>query len=182
MKNGNMRKYLEMHHKSIYKDLQLNLCEQTAKGMAYLSDLKIIHRDLAARNCMLDHDLVVKISDFGLARDTFQEPYTMMSRDKRLPIRWMAPEINKTLKYSTATDVWAFGVVLWEEFMCGSWPYHDVPDAMVFAYIEQGNRLDKPDSMPDDLYLVMHSCMEKCPEYRPTFSELVTFLNNKISK
>lgn len=154
-----------------HKELQ-NFALQIASGMAHLEKIPITHRDLAARNILLNEFKVLKISDFGLSKKGVYVNYKI----KKLPLRWMALESIRQQKYDSKSDVWSFGVVLWEISMLGAFPYGDILDSYLIQYLEQGNRLEKSELCTDDFYKIMCQCWEKEPQQRPTFSELVDIL------
>ncbi|CAL1528850.1 unnamed protein product [Lymnaea stagnalis] len=142
-----------------------------ANGMAYLSSLKFVHRDLAARNCMLDGSLCVKVADFGLCRDIYEKGYYTSDNKKKLPIRWMALESIENGAYSTKTDVWSLGVVMWEMLTRGLTPYPGVDGWDVVNFLRQ-RRLPPPYFCPEHLYNVMMVCWAKDPDQRPNFQTI----------
>uniref|UniRef100_A0A671PT70 Hepatocyte growth factor receptor n=1 Tax=Sinocyclocheilus anshuiensis TaxID=1608454 RepID=A0A671PT70_9TELE len=137
---------------------------------------KFVHRDLAARNCMLDESYTVKVADFGLARDVYDKEYYSVHNKHgvKLPVKWMALESLQTHKFTTKSDVWSFGVLLWELMTRGAPPYSDVNSFDITVFLLQGRRLLQPEFCPDALYNVMIECWHPKPEHRPTFSELVS--------
>ncbi|CAL1528849.1 unnamed protein product [Lymnaea stagnalis] len=142
-----------------------------AKGMDYLSSLKFVHRDLAARNCMLDGSLCVKVADFGLCRDIYEKGYYTSDNKKKLPIRWMALESIENGAYSTKSDVWSLGVVLWELLTRGLTPYPGVDGWDVVNFLRR-RRLPPPFFCPESLYNLMMVCWAKDPIKRPTFNTI----------
>jgi len=146
---------------------------QIAKGMEYLDTKKLIHRDLAARNVLIDADQTCKVADFGFAKDVMANNIYERKSEGKLPIRWMAPESLYDNVYSTKSDVWSFGVLMWEVVTLGSVPYPGLQPSEVMKKVNSGYRLEKPEHCKRELYNIMVKCWEKESKERPTFSDLV---------
>uniref|UniRef100_A0A914WLP0 Protein kinase domain-containing protein n=1 Tax=Plectus sambesii TaxID=2011161 RepID=A0A914WLP0_9BILA len=152
-----------------FKDL-LSFAWQISDGMDFLSSKGCIHRDVAARNVLVDERKVAKIGDFGLCRLMDSTVYT--TRGGRLPIKWMAIESLQDYEYTTKSDVWSFGVLLYELFSLGAAPYSWVQPADMIDYLRSGKRLDKPQHCADNVYSIMQACWKDKPDERPFFSDL----------
>uniref|UniRef100_A0A3B3WS83 Tyrosine-protein kinase n=1 Tax=Poecilia mexicana TaxID=48701 RepID=A0A3B3WS83_9TELE len=142
-----------------------------AAGMAYLESKNCIHRDLAARNCLVGESNVLKISDFGMSRQEDDGVYSS-SGLKQIPIKWTAPEALNYGRYSSESDVWSYGILLWETFSLGVCPYPGMTNQQAREQVEKGYRMSCPQRCPDDVYKVMQRCWQYNPEDRPKFSEL----------
>lgn len=151
---------------------QLSISQQVAAGMAYLSERKFVHRDLATRNCLVGEKMVVKIADFGLSRNIYSADYYKANENDAIPIRWMPPESIFYNRYTTESDVWAYGVVLWEVFSQGMQPYYGMAHEEVIYYVRDGHILGCPDNCPVELYSLMRLCWSTPPSDRPSFSSI----------
>ncbi|XP_024599891.1 cytoplasmic tyrosine-protein kinase BMX isoform X3 [Neophocaena asiaeorientalis asiaeorientalis] len=171
--NGCLLSYLKSHGKRLEPSQLLEMCYDVCEGMAFLESHQFIHRDLAARNCLVDSDLSVKVSDFGMTRYVLDDQY-VSSVGTKFPVKWSAPEVFHYFKYSSKSDVWAFGILMWEVFSLGKQPYDLYDNSQVVMKVSQGHRLYRPQLAWDTVYQVMHSCWHELPEKRPTFQQLLS--------
>ena len=159
-------------------DQLTDVCKQIASGMDYLSKKNHIHRDLACRNCLVSSPMNVKIGDFGMSQNLYTRDYYRVNGKAVLPIRWMSPEAVVYGKFTTQSDVWSFGVVMWEVFSFAMQPYYGVTNEEVTQMIRKGKHLNIPPDCPDKIYDIMSKCWNMDPSCRPTFSELCDILLN----
>jgi serine/threonine protein kinase len=196
--HGNLRDFLRQHRPSsgyepaigtdlkekktlTQKDL-VSFAYQVARGMEYLASRRCIHRDLAARNVLVSDDYVLKIADFGLARDIHCHDYYRKTTDGRLPVKWMAPEALFHRVYTTQSDVWSYGILLWEIMTLGGTPYPSVPSVeKLFQLLRSGHRMEKPPCCSLEIYMLMRDCWSYQPNERPTFGELVEDLDRILT-
>ncbi|KRJ97849.1 vascular endothelial growth factor receptor 1 isoform X14 [Drosophila yakuba] len=156
---------------------------QVARGMDYLSSKKVLHGDLAARNILLCEDNVVKICDFGLARSMYRGDNYKKSESGKLPIKWLALESLSDHVFSTYSDVWSYGIVLWEMFSLAKVPYPGIdPNQELFNKLNDGYRMEKPKFANQELYEIMLECWRKNPESRPLFAELEKRFGNMLGE
>jgi len=141
-----------------------------ACGMEYLSSRNFIHRDLAARNCMLAEDMTVCVADFGLSRKIYSGDYYRQGCASKLPVKWLALESLADNLYTVHSDVWAFGVTMWEIMTRGQTPYAGIENAEIYNYLIGGNRLKQPSECTEDVYELMYQCWSADPKRRPTFT------------
>uniref|UniRef100_A0A665TG42 receptor protein-tyrosine kinase n=1 Tax=Echeneis naucrates TaxID=173247 RepID=A0A665TG42_ECHNA len=152
----------------------LSFSYQVAKGMEYITSKNCIHRDLAARNVLLTHGRVAKICDFGLARDITTDASYVLRGNARLPVKWMSPESIFDCIYTFESDVWSYGILLWEIFSLGNSPYPGMQVGSAFyRMIQEGHRMKKPEFAPIEMYDMMLSCWNQDPLKRPSFRKLV---------
>nr|KAF6486031.1 muscle associated receptor tyrosine kinase [Rousettus aegyptiacus] len=161
---------------------QLCIARQVAAGMAYLSERKFVHRDLATRNCLVGEDMVVKIADFGLSRNIYSADYYKANENDAIPIRWMPPESIFYNRYTTESDVWAYGVLLWEIFSYGLQPYYGMAHEEVIYYVRDGNILSCPENCPLELYNLMRLCWSQLPADRPSFASIHRILERMCER
>ncbi|XP_068408387.1 muscle, skeletal receptor tyrosine-protein kinase isoform X5 [Eschrichtius robustus] len=161
---------------------QLCIARQVAAGMAYLSERKFVHRDLATRNCLVGENMVVKIADFGLSRNIYSADYYKANENDAIPIRWMPPESIFYNRYTTESDVWAYGVVLWEIFSYGLQPYYGMAHEEVIYYVRDGNVLSCPENCPLELYNLMRLCWSELPADRPSFTSIHRILERMCER
>ncbi|XP_005797141.1 ephrin type-A receptor 3-like isoform X2 [Xiphophorus maculatus] len=180
MENGSLDTFLK--HDGQFTVIQLvGMLRGIASGMKYLSDMSYVHRDLAARNILVNSNLVCKVSDFGLSRVLEDDPeaaYT--TRGGKIPIRWTAPEAIAYRKFTSASDVWSYGIVMWEVISYGERPYWEMSNQDVIKAIDEGYRLPAPMDCPVVLHQLMLDCWEKGRSDRPKFGQIVTILDKLI--
>uniref|UniRef100_A0A3B3ZGT9 receptor protein-tyrosine kinase n=1 Tax=Periophthalmus magnuspinnatus TaxID=409849 RepID=A0A3B3ZGT9_9GOBI len=185
MENGSLDAFLRKHDGQFTVIQLVGMLRGIASGMKYLSDMSYVHRDLAARNILVNSNLVCKVSDFGLSRVLEDDPTTeatgtYLSPGGKIPIRWTAPEAIAYRKFSTASDVWSYGIVMWEVVSYGERPYWDMNNQDVIKAIEEGYRLPAPMDCPVVLHQLMLDCWEKERAERPTFSQILNMLDKLI--
>lgn len=176
---GQLNKYLKKSQLSMSNVLEL--MHQVAKGMAYLESKNYVHRDLAARNVLLVDEHHAKISDFGMSKALgFDNQYYKAQEAGKWPIKWYAPECIFFFKFDSKSDVWSYGVTMWEATSYGDKPYRGLKGSQIIELIDQGQRLEKPPNCPSNVFDIMNRCWKRLPEERPTFSQLVTLVERVI--
>ncbi|XP_039365300.1 ephrin type-A receptor 8 isoform X1 [Mauremys reevesii] len=181
MENGSLDSFLRKHDGQFTIIQLVGMLRGIGAGMRYLSDLGYVHRDLAARNVLVNSNLVCKVSDFGLSRILEDDPdaaYT--TTGGKIPIRWTAPEAITHRTFSSASDVWSYGVVMWEVLAYGERPYWNMTNRDVINSVEEGYRLPAPMGCPTALHQLMLDCWQKERSERPRFSQIVSILDKLI--
>ncbi|XP_031137609.1 ephrin type-A receptor 6 isoform X1 [Sander lucioperca] len=181
VENGSLDSFLRQHDGHFTVIQLVGMLRGIASGMKYLSDMGYVHRDLAARNILVNSNLVCKVSDFGLSRVLEDDPeaaYT--TTGGKIPIRWTAPEAISYRKFSSASDAWSYGIVMWEVMSYGERPYWEMSNQDVILSIEEGYRLPAPMGCPVALHQLMLHCWQKERSHRPKFTDVVTFLDKLI--
>ncbi|XP_075233656.1 insulin receptor-like [Lycorma delicatula] len=184
---GDLKSYLRKarescNHPPPPRKIILLMAAQIADGMAYLEAKKFIHRDLAARNCMVAEDLTVKVGDFGMTRDIYETDYYRKGNKGLLPIRWMAPESLNDGVFTSQSDVWSYGVVLWEMANLAEQPYQGLANEQVLQFVINGNKLEPPLFSPEALKPIMVACWRWKPKNRPTFFQIVDQLKSHTNE
>uniref|UniRef100_A0A672QC69 Tyrosine-protein kinase n=1 Tax=Sinocyclocheilus grahami TaxID=75366 RepID=A0A672QC69_SINGR len=175
VQGGDFLTFLRTEGHDLKTKMLIKMAENVASGMAYLESKKCIHRDLAARNCLVGEESVVKISDFGMSRQEQDGVYSATGGMKQIPVKWTAPEALNYGRYTTESDVWSFGVLLWETFSRGVTPYtvpHNMSNQHTRDEVERGYRMPAPNNCPDEIYALMCQCWQYDPRNRPSFHKL----------
>ncbi|XP_069776469.1 ephrin type-A receptor 5-like isoform X2 [Narcine bancroftii] len=181
MENGSLDTFLKKNDGKFTVIQLVGMLRGIASGMRYLSDMGYVHRDLAARNILVNSNLVSKVSDFGLSRVLEDDPeaaYT--TKGGKIPIRWTAPEAIAYRKFTSASDVWSYGIVMWEVMSYGERPYWEMTNQDVIKAVDEGYRLPTPMDCPVTLYQLMLDCWQKDRNSRPKFEEIVSILDKMI--
>ncbi|XP_050834073.1 ephrin type-A receptor 3 isoform X1 [Serinus canaria] len=194
MENGSLDSFLRKHDAQFTVIQLVGMLRGIASGMKYLSDMGYVHRDLAARNILINSNLVCKVSDFGLSRVLEDDPeaaYTTRDSQKdslvlfcsqggKIPIRWTSPEAIAYRKFTSASDAWSYGIVLWEVMSYGERPYWEMSNQDVIKAVDEGYRLPPPMDCPAALYQLMLDCWQKDRNNRPKFEQIVSILDKLI--
>ncbi|XP_071171781.1 tyrosine-protein kinase CSK-like isoform X1 [Mytilus galloprovincialis] len=174
MGKGNLVEYLRSRGRSVItKKDQIDFTDDICSAMQYLESKDLVHRDLAARNILVNDNNTAKVSDFGLAK------YGDYSAEGgKFPIKWTAPEALRDNKFTNKSDMWSFGILLWEVYSFGRVPYPRIPLSDVVMHVERGYRMEAPDGCPQEIYNIMMQAWEIDPKQRPTFKQVLEKLNN----
>ncbi|XP_019214569.1 tyrosine-protein kinase Fes/Fps isoform X6 [Oreochromis niloticus] len=182
IQGGDFLSFLRTEGHSLTPKMLVKMTENVASGMEYLESKKCIHRDLAARNCLVAEGNVVKISDFGMSRQEDDGVYSAEGGLRQIPVKWTAPEALNYGRYTTESDVWSFGILLWETFSMGMTPYTSMTNQQTREEVEKGYRMPAPHGCPIEISRIMNSCWQYDPRNRPSFKKLRIDLNAIYSK
>lgn len=184
---------IKKYNKSILINDLITMSIQISSGLEYLASHHFVHRDLATRNCLVGDNLVIKIGDFGMSKDIYSNDYyrvnincwldslivdlsDQVGRQTMLPVRWMSPESIIYRKFTIESDVWSFGVLLWEILTFGKQPWYEYSNNEVIKQISDGHKLCQPDDCPNELYSIMLNCWEDDPQHRLRIHEVTVRL------
>uniref|UniRef100_A0A7N8X5V5 Tyrosine-protein kinase n=1 Tax=Mastacembelus armatus TaxID=205130 RepID=A0A7N8X5V5_9TELE len=179
MEHGCLLNFLRQRRGSFSLDSLLSICLDVCEGMEHLEANGFIHRDLAARNCLVNENLVVKVSDFGMARYVLDNQYTSSS-GAQFPVKWSPPEVFNFCKYSSKSDVWSYGVLMWEVLTEGRMPFEQHQNHQVVSLVTQGHRLYRPKKATFAIYDIMQLCWHEVCKERPSFSQLCMMISNTL--
>ncbi|KAG7170813.1 Tyrosine-protein kinase Btk29A-like 2 [Homarus americanus] len=176
MKGGCLLYHLRNNENALLNnvDVLFRMCAQVCSGLAYLESRKLIHRDLAARTCFVGADDVIKVGNFGLCRYVINDLY-VGKIEKNIAFKWAAPEVLYRSNFSSKSDVWAFGVLMWEVFSCGRIPYGRMNNQQIIDFLEAGQILEKPRFCLNEVYQLMTQCWTRDIHQRPSFKSLLTY-------
>ncbi|XP_048588391.1 tyrosine-protein kinase RYK [Nematostella vectensis] len=182
MNRGNLKLFLKRSRspegvsKSLTTADLVHMGIQVAKGMQYLARRAIVHKDLAARNCVLDDELNVKVTDCALSRDLFPGDYCCLCDNENRPVKWMAVESLESNRYTVSSDVWSYGVLLWELMTLALQPYANIDAFEMLNFLKKGHRIAQPVNCPDELFTVIACCWALSEDDRPSFGQLIVCL------
>uniref|UniRef100_A0A8C4EH74 Tyrosine-protein kinase n=1 Tax=Dicentrarchus labrax TaxID=13489 RepID=A0A8C4EH74_DICLA len=184
IQGGDFLSFLRHESHNLAPKVLVKMTENVASGMEYLESKKCIHRDLAARNCLVAENNLVKISDFGMSRQQEDGVYSTEGGLRQIPVKWTAPEALNYGRYTTESDVWSFGVLLWETFSMGMTPYTSMNNQQTRDEVEKGYRMPAPHGCPVEISRIMNNCWQYEPRNRPSFKKLraeLSVIYNKIT-
>lgn len=157
------------------------MCGQVSLGMEHIANIGLVHRDLAARNVVVSPTLDVKVTSLGLSRDVYANEYFLLDQHP-IPLRWMSPEAILDGEFSAESDVWSFGVMVWEIFSSGELPLADRTNEQILEGLNsKENRLLCPPGCPKDIWSLVQTCMGDCTHDRPSFSDVITLIYDILS-
>ncbi|XP_031702441.1 tyrosine-protein kinase Fes/Fps isoform X2 [Anarrhichthys ocellatus] len=182
VQGGDFISFLRREGHSLKPKMLVKMTENIASGMEFLESKKCIHRDLAARNCLVAQHNVVKISDFGMSRQQDDGVYSAGGGLRQIPVKWTSPEALNYGRFTTESDVWSFGVLLWETFSMGMTPYTSMTNQQTRDEVEKGYRMPAPHGCPVEISRIMSSCWQYDPKNRPSFKKLRAELSTIYSK
>ncbi|XP_045123190.1 tyrosine-protein kinase Dnt-like isoform X2 [Portunus trituberculatus] len=174
---GNLKRFLQGCHTLVTREV-VSVGVQVLQGLAYLHARLLLHKDVATRNCVVDGGLQVRLGDCALSRDLYPGDYHCLGDNHNRPIKWLALESLTHKIFSPASDVWSWGVLLWEVMTLGQQPYAEIDPFEMAAVLRKGVRLAQPINCPDELFKAMTFCWTTAPQERPTVDELTTYLTN----
>uniref|UniRef100_A0A3Q3XEV1 Tyrosine-protein kinase n=1 Tax=Mola mola TaxID=94237 RepID=A0A3Q3XEV1_MOLML len=172
LSGGDFLSFLRHEGHRLKPKMLVRMTENVATGMEYLESKKCIHRDLAARNCLVAENNIVKISDFGMSRQQDDGVYSTDGGLRQIPVKWTAPEALNYGRYTSESDVWSFGILLWETFSIGMTPYTSMSNQQTRDEVEKGYRMPAPRGCPVEIVRIMNSCWQYEPRSRPSFKTL----------
>ncbi|XP_076842366.1 tyrosine-protein kinase Tec isoform X2 [Brachyhypopomus gauderio] len=179
MELGCLLNYVRQRRHTFSPQDLLSICHDVSQGMRYLEEKRFIHRDLAARNCLVSDSHVVKVSDFGMTRYVLDDQY-ISSSGAKFPVKWSPPEVFNFCKYSSKSDIWSFGVLMWEVFTEGKMPFEHNPNHEVVKMVTQGTRLNRPKKAAPHIYSIMQLCWQERPEERPSFEQISVMITDEL--
>ncbi|KAB5546768.1 hypothetical protein PHYPO_G00075740 [Pangasianodon hypophthalmus] len=179
MELGCLLNYIRQRRGSFSPQSLLSICHDVSQGMEYLEANRFLHRDLAARNCLVSDSHVVKVSDFGMARYVLDDQY-LSSSGAKFPVKWSPPEVFNFCRYSSKSDVWSFGVLMWEVFTEGKMPFENNLNHEVVTMVMQGHRLYRPKKAALRIYEIMQQCWQERPEERPSFRQISEMITDEL--
>lgn len=187
MNRGNLKMFIKKSRspeggsKSLTTADLVHVGIQIAKGLQYLARRRITHKDVAARNCVIDDDLNVKVTDCALSRDLFPQDYCCLGDNENRPVKWMAVESLEKGRFTVASDVWAYGVLLWELMTLGQQPYGNIDAFEMLNFLKQGHRISQPMNCPDELFTIIACCWALSEDERPSFGQLIVCLTDFLN-
>lgn len=179
VEGGDLLNHLKKQRNVLTSQQMMKMCQDVASGMAYLESKNCVHKELAARNCLVGYELVVKVSDFGLSRD--KVVYTKSDKSKLIPWKWSAPEVLSNDTNTSLSDVWSFGVLMWEIFSGGKEPFSDISIFKLVSTLKEGYKMPAPVGTPEACYDLMMKCWEYNPSDRYHFDRIQKEVHSMIS-